>query len=314
MTVHKDVHEAMAAPEVQEAISEFVASVNEEQPEGQGPTEGTSTPPVSSEGEGPSETETSEEQAPPEAPQGTDDTPLSYMGIDLSDLPPEKRQSVIDAVKEQDKFLNRVLQRNAELEKQAAEQPTQPQVEAPAPEPVEPPTDEQLMALLGYSPEDPMYDVKSEVALPLVKKLVEVSQTVDTLQEEREVEKATQYWNETLDGLETEYGDLPCSRDELLDFAIEHAIYDPVSAYHQVMGPARKVAGDAATKARQEVLEALKKQQEGGVRPRTTGSQSKEPEIKAEKMRDAVKEAAALAAEEAETTWDSALQEFLANQ
>lgn len=177
-----------------------------------------------------------------------EDVPTEYFGVDLSDLPPEKRQEIIDGFKERDGIIQSVQRRNAELEKgkEGEEASEEPQAL----------DDDALMGELGYDPDDPMYDVKKEVALPLARQLESLVGVVGQMYQERQAEQFESHWNSTLDALESEHGSLPISRDELVDIAIKEQIFDPVDAFNRVAMSGRKTVQDAAAAWRAEAEKA----------------------------------------------------------
>lgn len=156
-----------------------------------------------------------------------DEVPTEYFGLDLSDLPSEKRQEIIDRFKEQDSYIQSIQRAKAE-EDRKNQQPPEAEVEP------EMPSDDEIMEMLGYDPEDPMYDVKKEVALPMAKMVLNQTAIVQQMAEERQIAEFEAHWDSTLDALEATHGKLPISRDELIDIAIENNIFDPADAYARV--------------------------------------------------------------------------------
>jgi len=303
--------------DIEKHVTESIAAGDQtaQPPEGQGPPASTPAPPAAPEGAQPPAGGT---ETPPAPPQGTeapppatgDEPPNEYFGVDLSDLPAETRSTIIAELKERDKFVNKVLQENAELKK---EQPA-PTEQAPPSPPAEPEqTDEEILAMLGYDKNDPLFEVKSEVALPLAKALLSIEGRVEAMQQEQVVQETLDYWNSSLDELEAEYGKLPVDRDAVFAFAAENQVFDPIAAYHRISAPARKQLTDAATVARQKVMEDLKARKEaagGTVRPGSSVS-TEEKEIQARNLREATKLAAAQAAQESGISWDDALENTL---
>lgn len=207
------------------------------------------------------------EEAPARA---DDDVPTEYFGVDLSDLPSEKRADIIARFKEQDRYVQSVQRKAAELEKQVAT----PQAE-PEPEP-EPLSDDAIMEWFGVSPDDEMYDVKKEMMLPIAKRQYQNELAVQQMMEEQQAKEFASHWNSTLDQLEADHGKLPISRDELIDIALENNIFDPVDAYARVHLSGRKTFAAEVEKFKTEAKEAAKKPP-ATQRPRATEATSAEP-------------------------------------
>ena len=189
-------------------------------PQAQEPNEPEATPAVADE-------PLTGDEAPTEVPSAEEDLPTEYFGLDLSEIPSEKRQEILDRFKEQDRYIQSI-QRNKAEEERTQQQP--PEAEA---EP-EMPSDDEIMSMLGYDPDDEMYEVKKEVALPMAKMVLQQTAIVQQMAEERQVAEFENQWNTTLDQLEATHGKLPISRDELIDIAIENNIFDPADAYARV--------------------------------------------------------------------------------
>lgn len=249
------------------------------------------------------------DEAEPEAREGTgDEPPTTYFGVDLSDLPVEQRAALISELQERDTRIRSLMQRNAELAKgqeAPAAQQDEPAPTAQAPEPPVEMSDEDVLAAFGLSKDDPMYEVKADLLLPVAKRQLQSDALVQQLVAEREAEQALAYWDESLTKLESEYGELPpeVSHDDIIEFALENQIADPVSAFHAMTAGARKMLSDGAAKARREALEALKKQQAGGVRPTKTNAKPKVDIPGDVSLTEAIRQAATAAAEETGIAW-----------
>jgi hypothetical protein len=174
------------------------------------------------------EPEAPETPAAPVAPASDDEVPTEYFGVDLSGLPAEARQTIIDAYKAQDRYIQS-LQQNKGTEPAQAPQP----VAAPEPEAAEP-SDDDIMAALGVSPDDEMYEVKKELMLPMAKQTLQMQAAMEEMVEAQQVQKFEAHWNSTLDQLEQDHGKLPVSREELLSIAVANNIFDPADAYARV--------------------------------------------------------------------------------
>lgn len=260
-------------------------------------------PPANAQGEGGAEEVVAEEQAgeQSEAPEGTDvDVPDSYFGIDFSDIPAEQRATIYRELQERDKVINRLMQRAAESQEDPPAPTASDVVEAEA----QPLSDEDILRQFGLDPDDPMYEVKAEVLLPVARQVLPLASTVEALMAERQAEEALGAWYSSFDALEAEYGALPTgiSRDDVIEFALERNILDPEAAFHAVTAGARKVLTEEATKARQEALRTLKQQQGRGRTARSEAAAPKET-ITADSLADAVEQAAKMAEQKLGYTW-----------
>lgn len=249
--------EAEAEPEETDEVSEEDESPHEA-PEGE----------TDLDGDGDEDAEEPEAEGAPDA----EDVPDSFMGLDLSEVPVEKRQEIINRFKEQDRYANREHQRALELERKVQSQ--EPEAPQPEPEPAAPLTDEEILAKLGYDKSDEFYDVKAEVALPLAKEVLELRQGVQAIMQERALDQFEQHWNSSLDLMEDQHGKLPISRDDLLDYAAENNIEDAETAYLKYMTPRKKALSEEVKKAKSEALRELKKKSTT-ARPRTAPVKTK---------------------------------------
>jgi hypothetical protein len=234
----------------------------------------------------------------PEAPAGAeDDVPTEYFGLDLSELPSEKRAEIIANFEKQDRFVQSVQRRAAELEKQL--QDPKPEAEEPEPEPL---TDDDIMAALGVSPDDATYDLKKEMLLPLAKPLIELRQQQEAMIEAQQIAAFEEHWTSTLDELEAEHGHLPVSREELVQIAYENNIYDPVAAYAQVHLHGRKALSAEVEKFKADAKKSRKKP------PSTTRPRSEETKpVTPPELMDPV-QAAMAAAKSTGLDWAEALK------
>jgi hypothetical protein len=275
------------------AVDAYLAQFNEEN-SGDAETqenEGEAAP--SSEGARPSDadadvtTKEGESEATPPAGEGTDEEPpLEYMGLDLSDLEPEARARVVAFAKEQDRTIQRTMRENAELRRGDGQSPPEDDASAALP------SDDELLESIGIAKDDPLRDVMAGVALPLLKQQRALSQQVNKLVEDRTVDMAALLWEQRLSALEKDEGELPIGWDELVAFAGERGITDPDQAYHTYMGPIKAATSKKVNEERKAAIEALKKKQAGGVRPRSNADTKPGP-ITADNTKDAVKQAMA---------------------
>lgn len=232
---------------------------------------------------------------------GTDEAPTEYFGVDLSELPAEKRREIITGFRERDDYISKLLREKAEPE---TDVPTMA-----APQQVEELTDEALLTALGLDPENDMFDQHTaKVALPLARQLLETKAAVDQLVQTQSISQAERYWNSSLDSLEKQFGELPIDRMAVLEFAAENSIADPQDAYWRIMGPVRQQLMNAVQTHKQTELRDAKKGA-ASVRPRTTGKTAPSA-LEATSVRNAVYEAARIAAEERGLDWEQAVKGF----
>lgn len=261
------------------------------------------------------------EEAPPAGTESSvddDSIPVKYFEVHLTvdgtaegdPLPADVRKSIIDSLKGRDREIQAAKREAAE----ARNAKPDPEPE-PEPEPAQV-DDDQLMEAFGYDKDDPMYDVKKEVAAPLLRQTAQLSNAVQQLLLEQQAEKFEAYWNSTLDDLEGQYGELsPLDiesdappREQLLDWAIENEVFDPTDAYNRVMVPAKSLISKEAEKRRASAAEALKtkKKPAGTTRPKGGGGGEQKP---TEPM--SPKEAAEAAAKQLGADWATALSQPL---
>ncbi len=225
-----------------------------------------------------------------------EDVPTEYFGEDLSDLTPEQRQRVIAALESRDAEIQRAKREAAQARQGRGEE--EEEVELP-----EEFSDEDLMKALGYDPEDPLYEVMSTTALPIAKQLLETRQAVATLLEEREVERFEGFWNSTIDQLERDH-EIEVDREELLEFAIENKVPDPVDAYSRFVLRGKKAVSEEAKKARLEAQEKVRARKKAAATQRPQGGRTK-PKAPARNLTP--EEAAKMAAKELGMDWNLAL-------
>lgn len=227
--------------------------------------------------------------------EASEDVPTEYFGVDLSDLPPEKRSQVIDALRDRDAEIQRV-QREAASRSEADEEDEGE---------YEMPSDDELLAHFGYDPEDPLYEVKKETALPLIKAQLQMQSALGEILQEREVDRFEQYWTSSIEQLESDHG-VEVDRDELLDFAIENKIPDPVDAYSRFVLRGRKTVSAEAEKARQEAQRKVRERKKAATTARPSG-RNKDTQSASPPRNLSPEEAARKAAKELGMDWGKAL-------
>lgn len=233
-----------------------------------------------------------------------EDVPTSYFGTDLSAFPAKERADIIAKFQEQNKLINKLQREDAAK----PDTPAAPAVETPAApvvEPVEPEmTDEVLIEALGLDMEDP-YDARTaKVAVPLARLVLDLKNQVEGVVTNSTVAETSQVWNTTLDTLESQYGELPVPRIELLERAADEGIADPTTAYWAAVGPLR-------AKLANEVSELLKERRASDKKAATTPRPRTSTPVEATRLTNtdtklAVAEAAELAARELGMDWAEA--------
>lgn len=240
-------------------------------------------------------------ESPSEATGTDDDAPTEYFGVDLSELPAEKRRDILAGFKERDDYISKLLREKAEPASEVAEMPPPPQAEEL--------TDDALLKALGLDPENDMFDQHTaKVALPLARQLLETKAAVDQLMQTQTISQAERFWNTSLDSLEKQFGELPIDRLAVLEFAAQNSIADPQDAYWRIMGPVRQQLTQAVQAHKQSEMRDAKKGA-ASVRPRTTGNTTP-AKLEATSVRNAVQEAARIAAEERGLDWEQAVKGF----
>ena len=246
-----------------------------------------------------------------EQPAGTE-PPEDYFGVPMGDLPPERRQEIIDAFKAKDSRITKLEQRVA-AQRKAEEENPEPLMEDQAP-PVMP-TDEELLGLFGFAPDHPYYEMAKEITLPIVKQNLILAGTVEQLKQDYQAEQAWGFWNDELDSLEAKHGALPIDRDTVFEFAAEQNIQDPEVAYMKLAFAAKDMLNEEATKARVDEIARLRdRKRANGTTVKPRGSvpvEARSEELPQDNIDQAIKMAAAQTEQELGLPWDAAAQTFL---
>jgi hypothetical protein len=226
--------------------------------------------------------DTADEATSPEGDEGPDE----YFGVSLKGLSREERDAIVAGFTERDKFIQQLLRNKPE---DAAD-------EAP---PADPPEDtgavddaEILKALGLDDPDDPYTEKAAQSALPLAKLVLSLQDEVSTLKQRTELEATERYWENTLTSLESQFGTLPVSHQEVMQQAANAGVGEPVDAFWRIMGPARQAVLAEVTKRREAVTTSMKKGAKANVRPADQASGSDVVE-KFTDVRDATKSAIA---------------------
>ena len=224
----------------------------------------------------------SEEAAETEAPEGTV-IPDDYFGYKFPpDLTPEQRSEIFAELKKRDDTIGKLLRG-----KEADESDKTP---PPPPEP-EVVTDEEILQALGLDPSDPFSEQTAKAVLPVVRKQLEQENVIAQLIEIQELNEIDRTWRSSLSGLEKEFGALPAevTHDDVMEYAAEHNIGDPLSAYWQIAGPGR-LAVESVTSERMAKLKAAKAAS-ATTRPGGGNADSEAP-LEAKTTKGATREAA----------------------
>lgn len=203
-------------------------------------TETKTSAPPSSEGapsENATETGTSSSEATAEA-EGTADELSRYFDVDLSGLTAEERTAVVNALRERDDYIGRLLRSQAEGS-------SEEDVEVPEEVEESPLTEQAILEAFGLDPEDPFDAKAAKLATALVPQLAELRGAVSELVELQELRDTETEWRSEYDRLSKQYGELPVSFDGMLEFAAANNIAFPEDAYWRIAGPARKQLQEA---------------------------------------------------------------------
>lgn len=247
----------------------------------------TKTPPASGSKEGEEEVEGDGEPVPD-----------SLFGVDLSSLPEPERKTFIREWTEQNKQISKLQREKAELKQET------PPAKAAEPELPEPVTDEVLAQALRLDLEDPDDARLAERLIPLARMNLEMKAQLEATASTVSVDAEARYWNGELDKLEARFGKLPEERIELLERAAAKGIADPEAAYWAAVGPIRV----AVTEALDRQLKAAQKTGKKAVstpRPKS-GETVQAKALESKTTKEAVAEAAKLAAEELGYDWEDA--------
>jgi hypothetical protein len=217
--------------------------------------------------------------------EGTDDLPDSYFEVDLSGLPAEEKAAIHAALKARDDEIGKLLR--------GAKEVPDPAAVAEVETPPEPMTDEAILTQLGLDPENPFDETATKVALPLVRALQGLSEQVQGLVEERELEQLDRYWTSSLDKLEADNGALPIDRTAVLEYAAANGLQSPEDAYWRISGPAKRQVEQLTAAARKRIAEAppVVVKKPTSVRPAGGGATDEVP-VSAPTIKGAVGEAA----------------------
>jgi hypothetical protein len=271
-----------------ESLEDELSTFDEELPDGLDGTEGTEPSTAQT-------TQVSETQVEVAA-SDTAEVPDSYWGADLTGIPAEKKAEIIAHFEQQDSTIRKLQERLA----------TPLEREAPEPQDVSEPTDEELLQVLGLDPE--LTDGQERNALVMMARnqlaLEARVEQLSTVETGRAVENS---WSKQLTELETTYGELPGSREQQLRYAAEEGIVSPADLYFKLSAPVKKEVEGLAAAARRD---AEKRVQSGGLKPRSSAAEpaTVQPGMS---LRDAVKASAAAAQKETGLSWKQAVKRVL---
>lgn len=217
------------------------------------------------------------------AAEGTEDVPERYFEVDLSGLPAEERKAVVAALAARDDEIGKLLRGRPKDET--------PAPEGAAPEPPAPMSDEDILRGLGVDPDNPFSEETAKVAVPLVRSLQALTEKLDTLSADRELERMEAHWTSRLDQLEKDNGQLPVDRVAVLEFAADNGLTTPEDVYWRIAGPAKRQVESAVAAATARLAAtgtpAPTKQEVGSTRPRGSAATEEVP-VKEATVRDAV--------------------------
>lgn len=222
-----------------------------------------------------------------EAPDDGDDEPKAeeaqvedvteYWGVPLDGIPAEQKAEILAKLQQQDSYISKLQERLAK----------EPETPAPAPaSDDEEVTDQDLLLALGFNPEELEYDQVAPRVLPLARTILALEEKVDQLSTKAATQEVETQWNSQLDELETTYGTLPFDRVQVLRYAIEENIPSPFEVYFRLTAPARREVETTVADARRL---AAKKAEGGGVKPRSSGSESAVIDPQKTSLHDAVR-------------------------
>ena len=240
-----------------------------------------------------------------------EDVPLEHMGVDLSDLPADKRKAVIDTFAQKESYIGKLQQRIAE--RKAEPELAEPVAQIPEPY-VPEPSDEEILKAFGYAPDGAYYEIAKEVVLPMAKQVLAQASEMSQMKQHLQVEAAWDGWNASLDKLEDQYGELPVGREAVVEFAVQQGIDNPEVAYYRLAMQAQKMTAEAAQEQRlRKVTETtgMKRQVGAQVRPGGNPPTVHAPFEPTGNLAADIKSAAAEAEKELGLSWDGAAATFL---
>jgi len=234
--------------------------------------------------------------APAEGEEATADVPTEYWGVDLSDIPAERRAEILAHFEQQDSVIHKLQEKlSAPLEEHA------PVVEEDDVEV----SDEDLLRAAGYDPEDFETQRLAPFMLPLLRTQLATEEKLEQMYRNEQVRTVESQWNSQLDELESQYGKLPGNRLQVLKEAAEKGYATPYETYFRITAPVRKDVETAVSAARRE---ALKREQEGTVRPRTGGESTATKLEPGVSLREAVEKSMTAAQKSTGLSWREAVK------
>lgn len=226
------------------------------------------------------------------------DVPDSFWGTDLTGITPEKRAEIIAHFEQQEGTIRK-------LQAKLAEPLEVPPADDTPPEEV---TDEQLLLAVGIDPEDfGVPDSVKAATVRMARNQLALEDQVNRLATMESGRSLESQWNRELDELETTYGTLPGSREEVLRYALREEIPTPADLYFKLTAPIKREVESLAAKARRE---AGKRDAVAGVKPRSSSAEPA-PVQPGMSLRDAVKASALAAQKETGLSWKTAMKRVL---
>lgn len=242
-----------------------------------------------------------EDEETDESAATDEDVPTEYFGIDLSPYAPEDRKTIIEELRNRDKVIQDTMRskKSKDDEDEEGDENADP--------PVQDMSDEEIMEALGYSKDDPLYDVKSEVALPIAKQVANLTGFMREFVMEQQTQQFIQNWENTVTSLEDSYGKLPISHEELAQYALDNNIVNPVDAYNRYAMEGQKFLRDK-TKALNEAKKTAKTKVKEKVKKKPSTARPSAPGNLVPPAKNLTpKEAAAEAAKRLGFDWSDAL-------
>ena len=232
-----------------------------------------------------------------EATGTEEEPPTSYWGVDLSDIPAEKRAEVIAHFEQQDSTIRKLQDRLS-----APEEPAPPAASDDVD--LDDVSDEDLLRAAGYDPEDFEVQSSAKFIVPQLRSQLALEDSVARLQQQVAGREAETTWNKQLDDLEATYGKLPGDRVAVLQEAVRQGYSTPFETYFRLQAPVRREVESAAAAARRE---SQKREQGASPKPRG-GDVDPTPISKDMSLRDAVAASMKAASKKTGLSWKKAVR------
>lgn len=218
------------------------------------------------------------------------EAPETYFGVDLTGLSKEDAAAIVAGFTERDKYIQQLLRNKPEDAADDAKDDTKP----PAPADEEEVTDAAILQALGLDDveDNPYAEKAAKAAVPLAKLVLSLQEEVTTLRERGELDALERHWTTTLTGLESKFGKLPATHEEVMQQAAAAEVGDPTDAFWRIMGPARQEVMSKVNERQAALAKSLKDGAKGSVRPKDETAGSEKP-IEGQDVKTATKTALA---------------------